>query len=229
MKSNKIVLGIILVSLLSSCNSSSNSSSGSSKPSADNSSSTDSGSSSVSEHTSSVSEHTHTFEKGWTTDGTYHWHKSTCGHDAVDGKAEHSFKDVVTNPTYETEGYTTHTCTVCEYYYTDNETSSLKERSEKLGITPVINETNNTLTYGLYPQSHVSDTATIEALDNLTTTESNGWYLYDDEYYVKKTAHPYYSSYTFDDGTTIVTGATYWFKCEPIEWKILSNSDNTYP
>ncbi len=218
MKSNKIILGIILVSLLSSCSLYSISS-GSSKPSADNSSSTDSGSGS-----SSTSEHTHTFEKGWTTDDTYHWHKSTCGHDVVDGKSEHSFEDVVTNPTYDLGGYTTHTCTVCGYSYTDNETSSLKER---LGITPVINETNNTLTYGLYPQSHVSDSSTIAALNKLTA-ESNGWYLYNNEYYAKKKANPYNSSYTFDDGTTIVSGTEYWFKCEPITWKILTSSNGTY-
>ena len=72
-----------------------------------------------------TSSHTHTFASSWEHDGTYHWHKSTCGHDVVDGKAKHTFKDEVTNPTYETVGYTTHTCTVCNYSYKDNATTKL--------------------------------------------------------------------------------------------------------
>lgn len=47
------------------------------------------------------------------------------------------------------------------------------------------------------------------ALNELTTTESNGWYLYEGEYYAKRTACPYSSSYQFDNGTTIVEGKTY--------------------
>ena len=47
------------------------------------------------------------------------------------------------------------------------------------------------------------------ALNELTTTESNGWYLYEGEYYAKRTAHSYSSSYQFDNGTTIVEGKTY--------------------
>ena len=33
--------------------------------------------------------HVHTFEEGWTTNANCHWHKATCGHDVVDGKAVH--------------------------------------------------------------------------------------------------------------------------------------------
>ncbi len=102
-----------------------------------------------------------------------------------------------------------------------------EERNKKLGIIPAINEEEKTLTYGLYPQSHVNDENIIAALNNLTA-ESNGWYLYNDEYYVKKSANPCSSSYTFDDGTTIVSGTEYWFKCEPIEWKILTSNNGTY-
>ena len=34
--------------------------------------------------------------------------------------------------------------------------------------------------------------------------------------------------YKFDNGTTIVRGTTYWFKCEPIAWNVLSNSNGEY-
>ena len=103
-----------------------------------------------------------------------------------------------------------------------------EERKIAQGITPVFDNNNNTVTYGLYPQSHVGDTTLIGELNKLTKTESNGWYLYDDIYYAKLTAKPYNSSYTFDDNTTIESNTTYWFKCEPIVWKILETSNNTY-
>lgn len=56
----------------------------------------------------------------------------------------------------------------------------------------------------------------------------NGWYLYNDEYYAKLSATPFKSFYTFDNGTKIVSGATYWFKCEPITWNVLANSNGEY-
>ncbi len=82
--------------------------------------------------------------------------------------------------------------------------------------------------YGIYPQTHVSDETLISNLNTLTTTEANGWYLYDGDYYAKLTAKPYNTSYTFDDVTTITKGTEYWFKCEPINWKILESNDGEY-
>ena len=100
--------------------------------------------------------------------------------------------------------------------------------AEEKGIKPALNSIDKTLTYGLYPQTHVSNTKLLSTLNNLTTSESNGWYLYNNAYYAKLTAKPYESSYTFDDGTTIVSGTTYWFKCEPITWKILKSNNGKY-
>lgn len=96
------------------------------------------------------------------------------------------------------------------------------------GGAPLLDEANGTLAYGLYPQTHVSDSATIAALDSLKCAEINGWYLYDGQYYAKETAEPYGSDYVFDDGTNIVSGTSYWFKCEPIVWKTLSSDDGNY-
>ncbi len=62
-------------------------------------------------------EHTHDWSTDWSTDETYHWHDcNTC--DEVNDKAEHDFEEVVTDPTCVASGYTTYTCTVCEYSYT---------------------------------------------------------------------------------------------------------------
>lgn len=105
---------------------------------------------------------------------------------------------------------------------------SQEEINKKLGITPVYDEANDTATYGLYPQTHVSDTKTIAALDALKSAEKNGWYLYNGEYYAKSAASPNESNYTFSDGTTIVSNTEYWFKCELITWKVLKINDDVY-
>lgn len=85
----------------------------------------------------------------------------------------------------------------------------------------------DSMTYGIYPQTHVSDNTLISALDSLMTPESNGWYLYDGDYYAKASAKLYASGYMFTDGTGITHGKTYWYKCEPITWKVLSYEDGT--
>ena len=76
----------------------------------------------------------------------------------------------------------------------------------------------------MYPQTNVNDSTLVSALNALTTPESNGWYLYNNDYYAKVSAAPMDSSYVFDNGTTIVSGTTYWFKCEPITWNVLNNN-----
>ena len=103
------------------------------------------------------------------------------------------------------------------------------EQAESLGMKPKIDLTANTLTYGLYPQTHVGDTTITTELDKLTTTESNGWYLYNGSYYAKLTAHPYSAdACNFEDGTAFTSDTSYWFKCELITWKILTTTDNEY-
>ena len=96
------------------------------------------------------------------------------------------------------------------------------------GVVPTISEDGKTITYGLYPQTNVEDAASIASLNELAAPESNGWYLYNNEYYAKLSATPYKTNCKFDNGTTIVSGTTYWFKCEPITWNVLSNNSGEY-
>lgn len=63
--------------------------------------------------------HHHTYSSEWSFDETYHWHDSTCGHDVVSDKGEHTFKETIIEPDYEHQGYTKHECTVCGYSYND--------------------------------------------------------------------------------------------------------------
>ena len=97
------------------------------------------------------------------------------------------------------------------------------------GIIPVKNTTYNTITYGLYPQTYVSDSTLINKLNTLSP-ESNGWYFYDNEYYATTLAATSSgaSYYEFRNGTKIVNGTKYWFKCEKITWNILENNNGVY-
>ena len=62
--------------------------------------------------------HTHTFEKGWSSDSTYHFHKATCTFDSscktqVKDKAKHSFKEVKVYQDQEVEITKTEVHTIC--------------------------------------------------------------------------------------------------------------------
>ncbi len=105
------------------------------------------------------------------------------------------------------------------------------------GVVPVVSEDNKTLTYGLYPQTVVDDDELVSKLNKIESPESNGFYLYENDYYLKKNAWPFYSVNSipegilvfqdFDNGQHIIAGENYWFKCEPISWNIIdSDSDN---
>ena len=116
------------------------------------------------------------------------------------------------------------------HFWTQAEEKERAEWNAAHGGTPKISEDGKTVTYGLYPQTHISDSALLAALDALDDSAkgANGWYLYDGEYYAKASAKTDDSSYKFNDETRIVRGRTYWFKCEPIKWDVLSQSDSEY-
>lgn len=99
-------------------------------------------------------------------------------------------------------------------------------KQKSLGMLPVVKSGN--ITYGLYPQTRITDSSLISSLNAIKNTESNGWYLYEEEYYASVKATPAYSSMTFLDGTTITANKKYWFKCNPIQWKILYTGTNDY-
>lgn len=109
-----------------------------------------------------------------------------------------------------------------------DEQKTKEEELRRLGRIPTLSDDGKAITYGLYPQKNVNDPSLVSALNSLTIPESNGWYLYEGDYYAKLIATPYDSTYKFDNGTTISLGKTYWFKCEPIVWNVLSNNNGEY-
>ena len=93
---------------------------------------------------------------------------------------------------------------------------------------PIYNSTAKTVTYGLYPQTVVTDSTLLDALDALDDSAkiaSVDWYLYEGNYYkYVSSANPYGTNYKYNNGDNINKGASYWFKCEPITWKVLKTS-----
>lgn len=104
------------------------------------------------------------------------------------------------------------------------------------GVIPTVSL--NKVIYGMYPQSNVNEPAIINKLEQLTPTRFNGYYYYNHEYYTKKNAklarienpitkeHELLSVRQFDNGDEFIEDETYWFKVEPLSWKILSESSN---
>ena len=133
-----------------------------------------------------------------------------------------STHEIINSATMGREGLGRYTVTFTNEAF---ETQTKDVAIAKLDPTvPVIDREANTVTYGLYPQTVLEDQNGIyDTLNALTTPESNGWYLYNDEYYAKLSATPDSSRCFFDNGKNIVSGTTYWFKCEPITWNILPN------
>ena len=77
------------------------------------------------------------------------------------------------------------------------------------------------LLFGEYPQTLKNDSVTVTE-----TVDERGYYLGDDgAYYAKVVANPYSEEYTFAGGASISSGEVYYFKVEPIRWRILSVTD----
>ena len=77
--------------------------------------------------------------------------------------------------------------------------------------------------FGEYPQTIKSSDVTVGDV-----ADEDGYYLGSDgERYAKVVADPYVSGYTFSDGSNVTSGNTYYFKVEPIRWRILSESDGS--
>lgn len=95
---------------------------------------------------------------------------------------------------------------------------------------PIYNEDTNTIYYGFYPQSVISSAEMRSALNTSAILQDNGWYLYDDDYYVKMKGNPNggYNYYHFNDGSLINKDSNYWFKVEPIEWMIVEVNDDVF-
>ena len=85
----------------------------------------------------------------------------------------------------------------------------------------VPDENGGYILFGQYPQKIKAAGVTVG-----DTADEDGYYLGSDgARYAKVTADPDNSGYKFSDNTSVISGNTYYFKVEPIRWRILSESD----
>ena len=141
-------------------------------------------------------DHTHSFSEGWENSETHHWHPVTCGHSLV-------IEDQYAASYSAHEFGDGDICSVCSY-----------QRP-----TPVLGKY---VMFGEYPQSLKDDSVTVGG-----SADAKGYYTGSDgAKYVKVTATPYvyYQGFRtkFSNGEWITTGAEYYFKVEPIKWRVLT-------
>jgi len=99
--------------------------------------------------------------------------------------------------------------------------NSNKEYFIRINASGESTANGNYLLFGEYPQSIKADNVTVD-----TTTDSRGYYLGSDgNCYAKVTATPYENIYAFSSSAIVSIGMVYYFKVEPIKWRILSESN----
>ncbi len=95
----------------------------------------------------------------------------------------------------------------------------MKIENSKGNISAPYHKEGRYIFFGEYPQSIKADGVAIN--DNIT--DDNGYCLGSDGYYYAKvTAYPARKGMTFSTGEVIEKGKSYYFKVEPIRWRILS-------
>lgn len=119
-------------------------------------------------------------------------------------------------------------CTFLSLVLTGCGKSEEESKVEPDGSVPVLSEYGNEVTYGVYPQTNINDASLIATLNAIENPEPIGWYRYEGSYYVKTKATPSSNYFKFDNGNPIVEGEEYWFKCEPIIWRVLKNDNGDY-
>ncbi|MDE6293509.1 MAG: hypothetical protein K2L88_02670, partial [Clostridiales bacterium] len=143
-------------------------------------------------------QHTHTYNSTWESDETHHWNTINCGHSVI---------------SEESQGWGVHdfpdggnTCLICSY---------VREMQE-LG---------KYVYDGEYPQTLKAENVTVG-----DTADGNGYYTGSDgARYAKVTAATIsmgtWDPYKFSNDENITNGNTYYFKVEPIKWRVLENKD----
>ena len=112
-------------------------------------------------------------------------------------------------------------CDKCGESFSDGE--DVLKTYKRCDADGTLNENGDYLLFGEYPQSLKASDVTVTS-----ETDSRGYYLGSDGfYYAQVTAAPYGShGYIFSNGESITKDTVYYFKVEPIRWRILTKSGN---
>ena len=80
---------------------------------------------------------------------------------------------------------------------------------------------DNIIYFGEYPQTLKDSSVTVS-----DSVDSRGYFLgSDNAYYAKLTATPCESGYKFSTAATVTSGTVYYFKVEPLKWRVLSENN----
>ena len=141
-----------------------------------------------------------------------------CGWATTDTSTAPEYYDQkkVLNLTTEADG------TVTLYAIWINNTDNTAPVTLPPGIDGSANTTGTYMYFGSWPQTVKA--SGVELTEMIKTMGANTYYLGSDGYwYAKVTAKPYISGYTFTDGTTVKKDDVYYFKVEPIKWRVLES------
>lgn len=125
--------------------------------------------------------------------------------------------------------YSTKLEVVLTHSYANGECIKCGDPDPSVEIPPVVDpddetpyvKSGNYIYFGEYPQSIKADKVTIYK----ETQDARGYYLGSDGfYYAAVTAKPAGTGYLFTNNVGIVSGVVYYFKVEPIKWRILLES-----
>ena len=108
---------------------------------------------------------------------------------------------------------------------TEDKSEPVAHNATRNDAPPYVRLGGKTILFGTYPQTIKADNVTIT-----DATNENGYFLGSDgEWYAKVVANPYDSdfSYKFSNDASVTSGSTYYFKVEPIKWRILSTDGDT--
>ena len=165
-------------------------------------------------------------EYTWSDNYSYCLAETVCRNDSdhVLKEEARSIYEIIVYPQVGVEGQGRYTATF---------NSSVFEEQTRFVTIPALPdeempEFGDYVTYGYYPQSLVTDVTIIDVLETLDSSDANGWYDYNNEYYVPVVVEKVSSNPYFANGTKIVIGNKYWFHVEPIQWRILDGNDELF-
>lgn len=115
-----------------------------------------------------------------------------------------------------------------EHAYVNNKcTMCGKEKIYPTGV-PYIENERTYINLGKYPQTVVDDEILINELNKITTTNNLGYIEYNGNEYKKQLANPISNSNAFPNGDIIIKDQIYYFKVEPIKWRLLEETAEGY-
>ena len=99
---------------------------------------------------------------------------------------------------------------------------ALTQTVQDNGTTTISGTSFQLVKFGDFPQTIAESGITYSS-----STVYNGWYLGSDGYFYEAcSANPCQSSYTFSNNVTISSGTTYYFKVQPIVWRVLKTDND---